>query len=101
MPGNLHWPYRPGSDDSPSSDAYHTEPPDWPTIRDTLLAELTVRERELLGMLSRGWSNQLISNRTGISKNTVNYHLKNLYDKLSVSNWAMAVALYSREKEGR
>ena len=32
--------------------------------------------------------------RIGISRNKVKYHLKNLYDKLGVSNRAMAVAMY-------
>lgn len=68
-------------------------------LNDTPLALLTVRERELLDMLSHGWTNQQVANRTGISENTVKYHLKNLYDKLDVRNRAMAVALYAREKE--
>ncbi len=68
-------------------------------INDTPLAQLTVRERELLAVLARGWTNQQIANRTGISENTVKYHLKNLYDKLGVRNRAMAVAVYSREAE--
>lgn len=55
---------------------------------------LTVRERELLAALANGWSNLQIAARTGISRNTVKYHLKNLYDKLGVSNRAMAVALF-------
>ncbi len=55
---------------------------------------LTTRERELLGALANGWSNLQIAARFGISRNTVKYHLKNLYDKLGVSNRAMAVALY-------
>ena len=70
------------------------------TINDTPLANLTVRERELVEVLSRGWTNQQIANRTGISENTVKYHLKNLYEKLGVKNRAMAVAIYSREMEG-
>lgn len=67
-------------------------------INDTPLAHLTVRERELLAVLSDGWTNLQIATRTGISENTVKYHLKNLYDKLDVRNRAMAVALYSSEK---
>lgn len=55
---------------------------------------LTARERELLGALANGWSNLQIAARIGISRNTVKYHLKNLYDKLGVNNRAMAVALY-------
>jgi two-component system nitrate/nitrite response regulator NarP len=58
------------------------------------LGELTARERELLTALANGWTNLQIAARIGISRNTVKYHLKNLYDKLGVSNRAMAVALY-------
>lgn len=63
---------------------------------------LTARERELLGALASGWSNLQIAARIGISRNTVKYHLKNLYDKLGVTNRAMAVALYmSVPRDGR
>jgi two-component system, NarL family, nitrate/nitrite response regulator NarP len=62
------------------------------------IARLTARESELLGMLADGWSNTQIATRTGISENTVKYHLKNLYDKLEVRNRAMAVALFTHEK---
>jgi two-component system nitrate/nitrite response regulator NarP len=58
------------------------------------LAGLTARERELLAALANGWTNLQIAARTGISRNTVKYHLKNLYDKLGVSNRAMAVAMH-------
>lgn len=58
------------------------------------LGALTARERELLAALANGWTNLQIAARTGITRNTVKYHLKNLYDKLGVSNRAMAVALY-------
>ncbi|MGQ0671845.1 MAG: LuxR C-terminal-related transcriptional regulator [Hyphomicrobium sp.] len=61
------------------------------------LEGLTARERELLAALANGWSNLQIAARIGISRNTVKYHLKNLYDKLGVSNRAMAVALYVSE----
>lgn len=67
----------------------------------TPFQQLTSRETELLGMLANGWSNTQIASRTGISENTVKYHLKNLYDKLEVRNRAMAVALYSRERRRR
>lgn len=68
-------------------------------INDTPLSSLTVRERELLDVLSKGWTNQQIANRTGISENTVKYHLKNLYEKLDVRNRAMAVAVWTRESD--
>ncbi len=60
------------------------------------LAGLTERERDLLSSLASGWSNQQIAERFGISRNTVKYHLKNLYDKLDVGNRTMAVALLHR-----
>ena len=67
-------------------------------INDTPLSKLTPRERELLAVLADGWTNLQIAARTGISENTVKYHLKNLYDKLDARNRAMAVALYASEK---
>jgi len=66
-------------------------------INETPLSRLSVRERELLGVLADGWTNLQIAARTGISENTVKYHLKNLYGKLGVRNRAMAIALYSGE----
>ncbi|WP_295555467.1 response regulator transcription factor [uncultured Hyphomicrobium sp.] len=62
---------------------------------------LTVRERELLAALADGWSNLQIAARIGISRNTVKYHLKNLYDKLNVNNRAMAVALFMTQQAQR
>lgn len=62
---------------------------------------LTVRERELLAALADGWSNLQIAARIGISRNTVKYHLKNLYDKLNVNNRAMAVALFMTRQAAR
>lgn len=70
-------------------------------VADSPLARLTQRERELLGMLGDGWTNTQIATRTGISENTVKYHLKNLYDKLEVRNRAMAVSLFATEQRRR
>jgi DNA-binding NarL/FixJ family response regulator len=67
-------------------------------IGETKLSGLTTRELELLAVLADGWTNLQIATRTGISENTVKYHLKNLYDKLGVRSRAMAVALYASEK---
>ncbi len=67
-------------------------------IGETRLSGLTTRELELLSVLADGWTNLQIAARTGISENTVKYHLKNLYDKLGVRSRAMAVALYASEK---
>ncbi|MCQ0986150.1 LuxR C-terminal-related transcriptional regulator [Jiella marina] len=67
------------------------------TLNDTPLAHLNARERELLDVLARGWTNQQIANRLGMSENTVKYYLKNIYEKLNVRNRSMAVALWTRE----
>lgn len=58
------------------------------------LENLTVREQELMRALAKGWTNEQIASRIGISRNTVKYHLKNLYEKIGASNRAQAVAMY-------
>lgn len=57
-------------------------------------ASLTAREQELLSALANGRTNAQISEDLAISLNTVKFHLKNLYGKLSVKNRAQAVACY-------
>lgn len=74
---------------------------DMEAARHDPLDVLTVRERELLAALAAGWTNLQIAARIGISRNTVKYHLKNLYDKLDVNNRAMAVALYMASEHQR
>ena len=62
---------------------------------------LTPRERELLSSLANGLTNQQMAGQLTISLNTVKFHLKNLYDKLGVSNRAQAVAYYLKGRDGR
>jgi two-component system nitrate/nitrite response regulator NarL len=62
-------------------------------------AGLTPRERELLAALAGGLTNAQIAGQFDISLNTVKFHLKNLFDKLGVSNRAQAVARYLKERE--
>ncbi|MCP5372907.1 MAG: response regulator transcription factor [Hyphomicrobiales bacterium] len=57
-------------------------------------ASLTSREQELLAALAHGRTNAQIAGDLEISLNTVKFHLKNLYGKLSVRNRAQAVAHY-------
>ncbi len=59
-------------------------------------ASLTGRERDLFGTLSQGLTNAQIAKTMGVSLNTVKFHLKNLYEKLGVSNRAQAVAYYMK-----
>jgi two-component system nitrate/nitrite response regulator NarL len=60
---------------------------------------LTPRERELLAALASGLTNQLMATQLDISLNTVKFHLKNLYDKLGVSNRAQAVAYFLKGRD--
>lgn len=51
----------------------------------------TVREREILGLLARGWSTRRIAARLGISQRTVDTHLGHVYRSLDVTNRVDAV----------
>ncbi|MCB0071201.1 MAG: response regulator transcription factor [Caldilineaceae bacterium] len=56
--------------------------------------QLSDREQEVLQHLSRGLPNAEIGTALCVSENTVRFHLKNIYDKLNVSNRTEAVAWY-------
>lgn len=47
---------------------------------------LTEREQEVVELVKRGWTNQVIADKLHISVNTVKKHLQNIYDKYSVKN---------------
>ena len=50
------------------------------------LPQLSKREGEVVDQLRQGKSNKLIAASLGISERTVEFHLKNVYDKLQVSS---------------
>jgi len=52
---------------------------------------LSSREREVLQLLTEGDDNQKIAGSLGISVNTVEKHLKNIYEKLGVTSRTEAV----------
>ena len=54
---------------------------------------LTDRELELLHRVASGMSNREIANDLSISENTVKYHMKNILQKLGVSNRTEAATL--------
>jgi two-component system nitrate/nitrite response regulator NarP len=58
------------------------------------LSTLTKRELEILSSLAAGRTNKEIASRKGVSTNTVKYHIRNLFEKLGVSNRGQAIALY-------
>lgn len=58
---------------------------------------LSKRDQELLFAITNNWKTPEISAWMNVSKNTVRYHLKNLYDRLGVSNRSGASA-FARER---
>jgi two-component system, NarL family, nitrate/nitrite response regulator NarL len=56
------------------------------------LGRLTVREREVLGLVTLGAQNKDIADRLAISPHTVKVHLHNLLDKLELRNRRQAAA---------
>lgn len=63
--------------------------------------DLTERELEILEILSQGKSNKEIADSLGISENTVEQHLKNIYEKLNVQNRTEAAGLFLKGKNER
>ena len=55
--------------------------------------DLTIKEREVLRLVIRGFSNKKIAESMRISPQTVNAHLDHVYQKLGCSNRAAAVAI--------
>ena len=54
-------------------------------------AHLSVRETEILQLVSRGLSNREIADSTGLSKLTIESHTRNIYRKLAVGSRTAAV----------
>lgn len=47
-------------------------------------ALLTDREKRILRYITKGWNDQEIAEKVGLSYNTILYHTKNIYEKLGV-----------------
>ncbi len=58
------------------------------------MAQLSPREREILGLLAQGYLYKEIAAGLGISVPTVNAHIRNMYEKLQVHSRAQAVARF-------
>lgn len=60
--------------------------------------DITVREREVLGLVAQGLSNRDIGERLGISAKTVDNHRANLMRKLNVHSVAELMSFAMRER---
>ena len=58
--------------------------------------DLTPRELEVIELIRNGNKNKQIADRLGISETTVNFHIKNIVDKLQANDRTHAVALALR-----
>jgi DNA-binding NarL/FixJ family response regulator len=55
--------------------------------------DLTVRELEVLRLIRDGYRNKQIADQLSISENTVNFHIKNLMEKLHANDRTHAVTI--------
>jgi len=58
--------------------------------------DLTMRELEVLELIRDGFRNKQIADKLSISENTVNFHIKNLVDKLGANDRTHAVTIAVR-----
>jgi len=61
-------------------------------IQPETVADLSDREKEILGCLVKGLSYKMIAAECKISYDTVRFHMKNIYSKLHVASMTEAVA---------
>jgi DNA-binding NarL/FixJ family response regulator len=86
-PGGSGRPGGPGRDLDAEQD-FHAE---------LLLRSLSVRERQVLDLLARGYSNRRIAEACYLSLNTVRTHVQNVLVKLGVHSKLEAAALAVRQ----
>ena len=65
-------------------------PPDAPNNDEQQAVKLTKREIEVLTLVIEGKSSKEVAEQLFVSKRTVDFHLANIYSKLSVSNRVQA-----------
>jgi RNA polymerase sigma factor (sigma-70 family) len=62
------------------------------TVVEEPLPDLSEREREILDLMSRHYTNPEIAQQLGISEKTIRNHVSNIFSKLQVANRAQAIA---------
>ena len=71
--------------------AFFSDPAQPPRASTELIEQLTERELEVLYLLAEGLKYAEIAERLIVSVNTVRYHVKGIYGKLSVDKQAKAL----------
>ncbi|MEO5681670.1 MAG: response regulator transcription factor [Chitinophagaceae bacterium] len=66
--------------------------------QDSLLPELSPREKEILGLIAEGYTNPRIAEKLFLSSFTVDSHRKNLLAKMNVKNTASLIRLAVERK---
>lgn len=66
--------------------------------RSTESGELSARENEVLALVSKGCTNPEIASKLSVSENTIRFHLKNIFEKLQVTNRTEAAAWYFKQQ---
>ena len=61
--------------------------------KNLLSQDLTNREKEVLLLLTEGLSYKMVASRLDITYNTVNAHIKKIYEKLSVNSLGEAISM--------
>jgi DNA-binding NarL/FixJ family response regulator len=65
----------------------------------SIVSPLSPREREVLALLADGLSYKMVADRLKLSFNTVNTHIRRIYDKLHLSSMGEAIAWYYKHRE--
>jgi DNA-binding NarL/FixJ family response regulator len=65
-----------------------------PTYEKLSKAQLTIREKEILHLIARGYSNKEIASQVQVEVSTVRTHIEHIYEKLHVHCRTQAAAKY-------
>ena len=71
--------------------------PRGPTVLQGGLDDLTKREREVLAMISHGWSDIEIAGKLSLTRSTIRNHKASLYSKINVHSRSSAI-VWARER---
>ncbi|MGH3877993.1 MAG: helix-turn-helix transcriptional regulator [Actinophytocola sp.] len=72
-----------------------------PPTRPVPLAALSEREDEIARLVGRGMTNQQVAKQLGISPHTVNFHLRGIFRKLSITSRVKLGHLIAQVEQGR